>query len=92
MLSLPAALCADRAAARVDHEGGLDGPSAKSVVHRMCNQLAKAGLPQISEGLASVMVRMSSGAHPHHPDAVLIGIQTFVLHTDGCTSQGFTAS
>ena len=71
----------------MDHEGGLDGPGAKSAVHRLSNQLAKAGLPQISEGLASVMVRMSSGAHPHYSDGMMIGIQEGVHHSDGCIRQ-----
>ena len=71
----------------MDHEGGLDGPGAKSAVHRMSNQLAKAGLPQASEGLASVMVRLSSGSHPFYSDSVMIGIQEWVHHADGCTRQ-----
>ncbi|CAL5220154.1 g2117 [Coccomyxa viridis] len=56
VLDLPTQLCANRAAARVDHEGGLDGPGAKSAVYRLGSQLAKAGRPQPSEGLSSVMV------------------------------------
>jgi len=57
ILDLPAQLCANRAAGRVDHEGGLDGPGAKSAVYRLATQLAKAGRPQASEGLSSIMVR-----------------------------------
>lgn len=57
VLDLPAKLCAERAAARVDHEGGLDGPGAKSAVYRLKSQLDKAGRPEASEGLTSVMVR-----------------------------------
>lgn len=71
----------------MDHEGGLDGPGAKSAVHRLSNQLAKAGLPQASEGLASVMVRVSSGAHPHYSDGMMIGIQERVHHADDCIRQ-----
>lgn len=56
VLDLPTQLCANRAAARVDHEGGLDGPGAKSAVYRLGSQLVKAGRPQTSEGLSSVMV------------------------------------
>ena len=33
-LNLPAAVCAMRAAARVDHEGGLQGPAARSAQMR----------------------------------------------------------
>ncbi len=58
VLQLPAALCAARAAQRVDHEGGLQGASAKSVVYRMASQMTSAGLPNAAtEGLSSVMVR-----------------------------------
>lgn len=60
VLDLPAKLCANRATNRVDHEGGLDGPKAKQAVYRMGSQLAKAGPPQASEGLSSVMVRLRS--------------------------------
>ena len=57
VLQLPAAVCAARAAQRVDHEGGLEGPSAKSVVYRMASQITSAGLPNATtEGLSSVMV------------------------------------
>ncbi len=35
VLGLPAKVCAGRAAARVDHEGGVQGPSAPRVVHMM---------------------------------------------------------
>ena len=66
-LDLPAQLCANRAAARVDHEGGLDGPGAKSAVYRLATQLAKAGRPHASEGLSSVMVRS-----PHLPFTFLM--------------------
>ncbi len=63
VLQLPAALCAARAAARVDHEGGLGGPGAKQTVHRMAAMIARAGLPSAaSEGLASVMVGRASCA------------------------------
>ena len=58
VLQLPAALCAGRAAERVDHEGGLQGASAKSVVYRVASQMRSAGLPDAAaEGLSSVMVR-----------------------------------
>ncbi len=57
VLQLPAALCASRAAERVDHEGGLQGASAKSVVYRVASQMRSAGLPNAAaEGLSSVMV------------------------------------
>ncbi|BDA45631.1 probable aprataxin at C-terminar half [Coccomyxa sp. Obi] len=57
VLQLPAALCASRAAERVDHEGGLQGASAKSVVYRVASQIRSAGLPNAAaEGLSSVMV------------------------------------
>lgn len=36
-LNLPAAVCAARAAARVDHEGGLQGPAARSAkMSKLC--------------------------------------------------------
>jgi len=56
VLGLPAKVCAGRAAARVDHEGGVQGPSAPRVVHMMHSQLIKAGPPTKAEGLTSVMV------------------------------------
>ncbi|CAL8470785.1 g10327 [Coccomyxa elongata] len=57
VLHLPAALCVSRAAERVDHEGGLQGSSAKSVVYRVASQMRSAGLPDAAaEGLSSVMV------------------------------------
>jgi hypothetical protein len=57
VFQLPAAVCAERAAKRVDHEGGVCGASAKAVVYRMASQISKAGLPNAAtEGLASVMV------------------------------------
>lgn len=57
VFELPAAVCAERAAKRIDHEGGVHGPSAKQVVYRMASQISKAGLPiAASEGLASIMV------------------------------------
>ena len=76
----------------MDHEGRLDGPGAKSAVHRMSNQLAKAGLPQGSEGLASILVRMSLGAHPHHSGCVMIDIQEWVHHADIASGRLLTAS
>ncbi|DBA69531.1 TPA: hypothetical protein ACH3X2_012731 [Trebouxia sp. C0005] len=56
VLGLPAKVCAGRAAARVDHEGGVQGPSAPRVVHMMHSQLIKAGPPTKAEGLSSIMV------------------------------------
>ncbi len=56
VLGLPAKVCAGRAAARVDHEGGVQGPSAPRVVHMMHSQLTKAGPPTKAEGLTSIMV------------------------------------
>ena len=56
VLGLPAKVCAGRAAARVDHEGGVQGPSAPRVVHMMHSQLIKAGPPTKAEGLTSIMV------------------------------------
>lgn len=61
VLGLPAKLCASRAAARVDHEGGVQGPTAPRVVQMMHSQLTKAGPPSKAEGLASIMV---SDLHP----------------------------
>lgn len=56
VLGLPAKVCASRAAARVDHEGGVQGPTAPRVVQMMHSQLTKAGPPSKAEGLASIMV------------------------------------
>jgi len=56
VLGLPAKVCAGRAAARVDHEGGVQGPSAPRVVHMMHSQLIKAGPPTKAEGLTTIMV------------------------------------
>ncbi len=56
VLGLPAKVCAGRAAARVDHEGGVQGPSAPRVVHMMHSQLMKAGPPTKAEGLTSILV------------------------------------
>ena len=57
VLALPAKLCAARAAGRVDHEGGVQGPSAIRVTQMMHSQMTKAGPPTKAEGLASIMVR-----------------------------------
>ena len=63
VLQLPPALCAERAAARVGHEGGVGGPGAKRIVYNMAAQIRNAGLPSApAEGVASVMVR--AGACP----------------------------
>lgn len=43
VLRLPAALCAQRAAERTDHEGRVEGKGSASVVCRMHGQLEKAG-------------------------------------------------
>lgn len=56
VLGLPAKVCAGRAAARVDHEGGVQGPSAPRIVHMRHSQLVKAGPPTKAEGLTSIMV------------------------------------
>ncbi|KAL0039207.1 hypothetical protein WJX77_011408 [Trebouxia sp. C0004] len=56
VLGLPAKVCAGRTAARMDHEGGVQGPSAPRVVHMMHRQLIKAGPPTKAEGLTSIMV------------------------------------
>ena len=57
VLKLPKELCAARAEARKDHEGGVEGPRAKPLVFQMVARADKAGLPSLAEGLASVMVR-----------------------------------
>ena len=51
-------LLASRAAARVQHEGGVQGPSAFRVSQMMHSQMSKAGPPSKSEGLASIMVSL----------------------------------
>ena len=56
-LRLPEALCIERAMSRVDHEGGVDGPSAPAIVRRMNASIVRAGLPAIAEGIASVSAR-----------------------------------
>ena len=76
VLDLPAKLCANRATNRVDHEGGLTGPKAKQAVYRMGSQLAKAGPPQASEGLSSVMVRIRSCPTSRHSGVTLDRRQT----------------
>ena len=43
VLALPPKLCAARAAARVDHEGGVQGKGAPRVVNMMQSQMNKAG-------------------------------------------------
>ena len=54
VLQLPAKLCVARAAARVDHEGGVKPEQAAAVVGRMLAQLQP---PSVSEGFSSIMVR-----------------------------------
>lgn len=56
VLALPAKVSAARAAARVQHEGGVQGPSAFRVSQMMHSQISKAGPPTKAEGLASIMV------------------------------------
>ena len=56
VLGLPARVCAERAASRVGHEGGVQGAAAPRVVHMMHRQFVKAGPPSTAEGLASIMV------------------------------------
>lgn len=43
VLDLPAALCAERAAARTQHEGGVQGPRAKRIVFSRVAALKRAG-------------------------------------------------
>ncbi|KAK9838363.1 hypothetical protein WJX81_007271 [Elliptochloris bilobata] len=54
-LNLPAVTCAARAAARVGHEGGLEGAAATPASLRMHAQAAAAP-PRRSEGLATIRV------------------------------------
>ena len=56
VLGLPAKVCAGRAAKRVGHEGGVQGPSAPRVVHMMHSEFVKAGPPTRTEGFISIMV------------------------------------
>lgn len=58
VLGLPVKVCASRAAARVDHEGGVQGPTAPQVVQMMHSQFVRAGPPTKAEGLTSLMVHM----------------------------------
>ncbi|KAL3162367.1 hypothetical protein ABBQ32_010048 [Trebouxia sp. C0010 RCD-2024] len=55
VLGLPAKVCADRAANRVGHEGGVQGAEAPRVVHMMNRLFVKAGPPTTAEGLTSIM-------------------------------------
>ncbi|KAL4419776.1 hypothetical protein ABPG75_006874 [Micractinium tetrahymenae] len=56
LLKLPKKLCMDRAAARPDHEGGLQGKAVYPAVNRMWTDLTEAGDPHPREGFASVLV------------------------------------
>lgn len=57
VLSLPAKLCAQRAADRIGHEGNVEGEEAKQVVGMMSGRFRKDGVPGRQEGLASIIVR-----------------------------------
>lgn len=59
VFQLPVDVCVARASQRLDHEGGVEGPGASRVVKMMHGQIIKAGVPRLSEGLASVMVACS---------------------------------
>ena len=63
VLALPAKVCAARAAARVGHEGGVQGPSAFRVTQTVHCAMAKAGPPIAAEGLASIMVGSNCCLH-----------------------------
>lgn len=54
-LNLPASTCAARVVARVDHEGGLEGPEARTASLRM-HKMAAASPPRRAEGLATIRV------------------------------------
>lgn len=63
VLDLAPEVCAAQAMGRKDHEGGLEGPEAKSVVLAMTSKLRKEGTPSKSEGLASIIVSLAQTPH-----------------------------
>lgn len=63
MLDLPANICAQQAAGRVDHEGGLQGPQALRMSNTMSAKLRREGPPSKAEGFKSVIVRPSRSQH-----------------------------
>ena len=71
VLKLPVKLCVDRVAARVNHEGGLEGGEGASVVYRMHGAIGRAGLPSASEGFASITVHPLS-AHSQQAPSVTV--------------------
>ncbi|KAL4430393.1 hypothetical protein ABPG77_002199 [Micractinium sp. CCAP 211/92] len=79
VLKLPRKLCMDRAAARTDHEGGLQGKAVYPAVSRMYSDLVESGDPHPREGFTSVLICESDGEveaaleawslfGPAHPD------------------------
>jgi hypothetical protein len=71
VLRLPEALCIERAMGRVNHEGGVEGPSAPAIVRRMNAAIVRAGLPATLEGIASVSARFS---HDPCPSVTLLDV------------------
>lgn len=92
VLQLPPATCAERAAARVGHEGGVEGASAKRVAYGMAAQIHNAGLPSAAaEGIASVMVRARPTLPGWHTTGAKMPVLSCVLlashHCDTVTGR-----
>ena len=56
MLDIPGSLCAAQAAARVAHEGNVQGPEAVRIAHSVSSTLRREGPPSKAEGLESILV------------------------------------
>ena len=55
VFDVPAKVCAQRAAARVGHEGGVQGRGAYPVVHSAAKTFQAAGMPELSEGFTYIL-------------------------------------
>ena len=71
VLDMPAALCAEQAVARVQHEGGVEGEEAARISHSVASRLRKEGPPTKAEGLCSVLVSFPLAAFSQQADSSL---------------------
>ena len=67
VLDIPAALCAEQAVARVQHEGGVEGKEAARISYSAASRLQKEGPPTKAEGLSSILVRLPPASSVQPP-------------------------
>ncbi len=62
VLDMPAALCAEQAVGRQQHEGGVEGEEAARISHSVATRMRNEGPPAKAEGLCSVIVSCRNAA------------------------------